>query len=170
MPDSPAAQRIKTAYLDLLEKYPGGPITVTQIAQRAHVNRVTFYRLYETQEDVLLDILDEFDRENREYLGGIPFDEIDDEETVKLMLEHHRRNMHMLRAVLKSSMAPVLERRIEKGISGPAMARSDRIEGFSHLLMSYYTAGTSAIICEWIKGGCEESVDTVMDILHRTSL
>ena len=170
MPDSPAAQRIKTAYLDLLEKYPGGPITVTQIAQRAHVNRVTFYRLYSTLEDVLLDILDEFDRRNREYLGGIPFDEIDDEETVKLMLEHHRRNMHMLRAVLKSSMAPVLERRIEKGISGPAMARSDRIEGFSHLLMSYYTAGISATICEWIKGGCEESVDVVMSILRRTAL
>ena len=170
MPDSPAAQRIKTAYLDLLETYPDTPITVTQIAQRAHVNRVTLYRLYETQEAVLLDILDEFDRENREYLGDIPFDEIDDEETVKLMLEHHRRNMHMLRAVLKSSMAPVLERRIEEGISKPAMARSDRIEGFSHLLMSYYTAGISATICEWIKGGCEESVDVVMSILRRISL
>ena len=170
MPDSPAAQRIKTAYLDLLEKYPGGPITVTQIAQRAHVNRVTFYRLYSTLEDVLLDILDEFDRRNRVFLNGISFEEIDDDKIVRLMLEHHMRNMPMLRTVLKSSMAPVLERRIENVIKGSATALSDQITGFSQLLVSFYTAGTTAVICDWIRSGCEESVDTVMDILHRTSL
>ena len=160
MPNSPAAKRIKEAYLELLGQFPNGPITVTQIAQRAHVNRVTFYRLYETQEEVLLDILDEFDRNNRACMVG--FDQSSSYELpVRKMLELHRANMPMLRTVLRSSMAPVLEKRIEGGIRNPVIADAS----LSSMLMTFYVAGISKVICEWLLGGCVESVDEMIAFL-----
>ena len=107
MPNSPAAKRIKDAYLELLERFPDGPITVTQIAQRAKVNRVTFYRLYETQEAVLLDILDEFDASNQAYLRE--FDSEGDYFVPVLhMLEHHRRSMPMRHRICRRHLQPIL--------------------------------------------------------------
>ena len=165
MPNSPAARRIKDAFLQLLERYPNGPITVTQIAQRAKVNRVTFYRLFETQEAVLLDILDDFDRDNRMYM-----EELDpgsaNEALVRQMLDHHRRNMPMLRTVLASNMAPVLERRIEGGILRPIRERGI-LKGMD---LSFYVAGISKVICDWILGGCEEEIDELIAFLAHTSL
>lgn len=157
MPNSPAARRIKDAYLELLERFPDGPITVTQIAQRAKVNRVTFYRLYETQGAVLLDILDEFTESNNVYMDTLdPFGR--NEIPVKQMLEHHRRNMPMLRTVLLSSVAPVLERRIEKGVRDPVSSTG----ALSDMMLSFYVAGVSKVICDWIRGGCAESIDEII--------
>jgi len=164
MPNSPAAKRIKDAYLGLLERFPDGPITVTQIAQRAKVNRVTFYRLYESQEAVLLDILDEFDASNKVFMDAldssghyvIP---------VKQMLEHHCRNMPMLRTVLLSSMAPVLEKRIEDGIINPT-TRNGMTPGMA---LSFYVSGLSKVICDWIRGDCRESTDELLAFLEDVS-
>lgn len=164
MPNSPAARRIKDAYLELLELYPEGPITVTQIAQHAQVNRVTFYRLYETQEAVLLDILDEFDASNKVYMDALDSSDHYDI-PVKQMLEHHCRNMPMLRTVLLSSMAPVLEKRIEDGIIKPTTEN-----GMSPgMVLSFYVAGLSKVICDWIRGGCAESPDELLVFLERVS-
>ncbi len=164
MPNSPAAKRIKDAYLELLERFPDGPITVTQIAQRAKVNRVTFYRLYETQEAVLLDILDEFDASNQAYLRE--FDSEGDYFVPVLhMLEHHRRSMPMLRTVLMSSMAPVLEKRIEDGIINPT-TRNGMTPGMA---LSFYVSGLSKVICDWIRGGCRESTDELLAFFERVS-
>ena len=164
MPNSPAARRIKDAYLELLERFPDGPITVTQIAQRAKVNRVTFYRLYETQEAVLLDILDEFDASNKVYMDTLdPFGRYDI--PVKQMLEHHRRNMPMLRTVLLSSVAPVLERRIENGVRNPVSTAG----ALSDMMLSFYVAGVSKVICDWIRGGCAEDVDELIGFFYMSN-
>lgn len=164
MPNSPAARRIKDAYLELLELYPEGPITVTQIAQQAQVNRVTFYRLYETQEAVLLDILNEFDASNQTYLRELD-PEGDYFVPVLHMLEHHRRSMPMLRTVLMSSMAPVLEKRIEDGIIGPTIENGVA----PGMLLSFYVAGLSKVICDWIREGCTESSDELLAFFESIS-
>jgi len=164
VPTSPAARRIKDAYLKLLERFPYGPITVTQIAQQAKVTRVTFYRLYETQEAVLLDILDEFTESNQVYM-----DELDPsgryDIPVRQMLEHHRRNMPMLRTVLLSSMAPVLERRIENGVRNPVSSANV----LSNMMLSFYVAGVSKVICDWIRGGCTECIDELIKFFRDSS-
>ena len=159
MSSSPAARRIKDAYLELLAQYPHGPITVTQIAQKAQVNRVTFYRLFGTQEDVLLEILDEFDEGTRIELPE-PNSEGRVGEIARAPLEHHRENAGMLRTVLLSSMAPVLEKRIEQGIREPTAGYFSE----NRMLGEFYVAGTARVICSWIKNGCRESVDELLEV------
>ena len=119
MGNSPAARRVKAAYLELLEENPSGRITVTEVARRAHINRITFYRLYETLDDVLIDALDEFDETVVELMGQMDYEAPDRGGSLHPLLEHHRRNMPMLRAILESDKAPVLERRIEDGVRRP---------------------------------------------------
>ena len=166
MGDSPAAKRIKGAYLALLKENPRGGITVTEVAQRARVNRVTFYRLFETQEAVLISILDDFDAENRKYMELLDANPVAANDAVRLMLEHHRQNAPMLRAILRSSMAPVLIGRIERGTREPLM-ESLRDEG--PMFVSFYCAGITRVICDWILGGCKEAVDDVLAFLVKTS-
>lgn len=162
MPNSPAARRIKATYLELLAKRPHGPITVTEIAQRAQVNRVTFYRLYETQEAVLLDVLDEFDHENEQLMSTINPDGTENEGAIRQMLEHHRRNMPMLRTVLRSDMAHVQVARMEKPIMASVVSEES-------MLASFYCAGIIRVICDWILGGCKEDVDELLAFLGTAS-
>lgn len=169
---SPAARRIKAAFLELLEENPDGPITVTQIAQRAHVNRVTFYRLYETQEAVLFDILAEFDQRIESDMADIGrLYSTDGTPEVRGLLEYHRSNMPMLCTVLKSSFAPILERRIEDGVRDPMRRMSDYLEQDSpfmdELFLSFYSAGIGRVMCDWIRGGCRQSVDEIVQFLFQ---
>lgn len=173
MGDSPAARRIKAAYLELLAENPSGRISVTELARRAKVNRVTFYRLYETQEAVLLDILDSFDRDNRLFMDRLDLEDPKTNGLVRDMLEHHRSNMPMLRTILQSDMAPVLERRIERGILEPQRLYEELHPEITHpsaMATTFYVAGISKVISEWIRGGCRESVDEMIDFLNHVSL
>ena len=165
MPDSPAARRIKTAYLELLAAYPHGPITVTQIAQKAQVNRVTFYRLFRTQEDVLNGILEEFDEGISYELPGSDGNG-NTGDIARAPLEHHRENAGMLRTVLLRSMAPVLEKRIERGIREPTAGYF----GENRMLEEFYVAGMARVICNWIRNGCKESVDEMLEFLSITQM
>ena len=173
MGSSPARRRIKDAYLELLAESPQGPITVTQIAQRAHVNRVTFYRLFETQEAVLLDILDEFDKATLEKMPEVGTSYEDSSSIVGELMEHHRQNMPMLRTVLGSSMAPILEQRIGDGVRNPVRGYLNRsldptLSG--EMFLSFYVAGITRVVCDWIRGGCKESIDDMLGFFKSASV
>ena len=46
--------RIQSALLSLMEEYPYSRITVSQICQVAKVSRQTYYRLFDTKDDILI--------------------------------------------------------------------------------------------------------------------
>ena len=171
MKASKSAARIREAYLSLLDEFPQGPITVTQIAQRAHVNRITFYRLYETKEAVLEDILDGFAEENDEYFDQIQPEGSFQNTVVRASLEHHKRHMPTLRTILNSYMRSVYVQDVEEGIRGPMEGMpAEQLSGIKAMLVSFYVAGISRVICDWIQGGCKESVDEVLAFLEATTI
>ena len=122
---------------------------------------------------MLLDILDEFDKEvevivadfESLYAGGLG--------GIRGLLECHQHNMPTLRTILKSSFSPVLERRIEAGTRDP-LVQSRKLLGpdspFSNdLFISFYCAGIARVMCDWIRGGCAESVDEILRFLLQAS-
>ena len=170
MKTSKGAARIREAYLSLLDEFPKGPITVTQIAQRAHVNRITFYRLYETKEAVLEDILDGFTEENDEYLNQIQSEAFFQSTIVRASLEHHKRHMPALRTILNSYMRSVYVHDVEEGIRNSFVKIQGRkTKGRDAMLISFYVAGISRVICDWIQDGCNESIDEVLAFLEATA-
>ena len=171
MKTSKGAARIREAFISLLKEFPQGPITVTQIAQRAHVNRITFYRLYETKEAVLEDILDGFNEENDEYFNQIQPEVSFQDTIVRASLEHHKRHMPTLKTILNSYLGSVFVHQVEEGIRRPLEdARQNRPGSRDSMLISFYVAGISRVICDWIQGGCKESIDEVLSFLEITSL
>ena len=170
MKTSKSAARIREAFISLLEEFPQGPITVTQIAQRAHVNRITFYRLYETKEAVLEDILDGFTEKNDEYLNQIQSEAFFQDMIVRASLEHHKRHMPALRTILNSYMRAVYIQDVEGGIRDSfEKVQGHKTKGRDAMLLSFYVAGISRVICDWIQGGCRESVDDVLAFLKATA-
>lgn len=169
MPNSPAARRIKDAYLELLAERQSNRITVTEVARRARVNRVTFYRLFETLEDVLLDVLDDFDSENRQFMDQVRPGSPGIDELSRAMLDLHRANMPMLRTVLRSDMAPVLTRRIEEGIHGPMAMGLPSGNHMDDMFLSFYVAGAARVMCDWILDGCSTDTDEIVQFFAQTS-
>ena len=55
--------RIRFALLSLMEEHPYSEISVSQICQAAQVSRQTFYRLFDTKDDVLILYLHEIMKE-----------------------------------------------------------------------------------------------------------
>ena len=68
-------QVIRNAFLELLKKFPVEKITVTEICNRAEINRATFYRYYENQYDLLSslenEMFDEIKKSAYEYKNDI---------------------------------------------------------------------------------------------------
>lgn len=171
MRSSKSAARIREAFISLLEEFPQGPITVTQIAQRAHVNRITFYRLFETKEAVLEDILDGFTEENDETIAQIRNDRNLREPLIRMSLEHHKRHMPTLRTILNSYLRLVFVQRVEEGIRAPISSVQQNHSGcMGSLYTSFYVAGISHVICDWVQGGCKESIDEVLTFLANVAV
>ena len=173
MPNSPAARRVKDAYLELLSERPGRRITVTAVARKARINRITFYRLYETLDDVLVDMLDDFDQTINDIMSGMDYEDPNHMNLLRLLLGNHRRNMPMLRAVLLSDKASLLERRIEDGVRRPVVeqlfAGTGDLTTQERMYLSFYSAGIVRVIGDWIRGGCKEDVDEVVAFLAGAS-
>lgn len=53
-------EKIKKAFITLLDQVPYEKINVTEIAQEAQINRVTFYTHYSDKEDLIKDIVANF--------------------------------------------------------------------------------------------------------------
>ena len=51
---------LKDALVDLLEKTPLQQITITEICERAEINRTTFYKYYSSECDLYDDIENDF--------------------------------------------------------------------------------------------------------------
>ena len=174
MPSSPAARRVKDAYLELLSERPGRRITVTAVAHKAHINRITFYRLYESLDDVLVDVLDDFDQTINDIMGRMDYTSSSYETSLRDLLEHHQQNMPMLRAVLLSDKAALLERRIEDGVRRPVLeqlyAGKGELTTQERMHLSFYSAGIARVVGDWIRGGCQEDVDEVVAFLAGASV
>ena len=51
-------EALRRAYIDLVKEKGSGTITVKELAQRANVNRMTFYSHYDTVDDILSEYVD----------------------------------------------------------------------------------------------------------------
>ena len=78
--------RIQRCFLELLEEKPLSEITVTELAQRTHINRVTFYSHYDSLQQLLQEIQHEaaacFIKHDADSIDSV-FSAIDNEITMK---------------------------------------------------------------------------------------
>jgi AcrR family transcriptional regulator len=127
-------QLIRDAFVNLLQEVDLEKITVNRIAERATINRVTFYLHYRDIQDMLERLADDMINEIQTILGDVPNQsrsgDIDWSIMVKI-LEHIAENSKFYKALLTSQRIPVFTDRFTKLMFDVITSRANKRDASS---------------------------------------
>lgn len=169
------------AFIRLLQAKDFEYISVKEICEKAGVNRSTFYLHYETIADlleetteyILSSFLSKFDRSPETFLSQIqtaPLEELVliEEKFLTPYLAFIAENKSVLRAAFRNPDCLKCNTQfvnIKKHILIPILKRFNVPEDEQNYFISYYMSGITAIIKEWLDGGCKEPIEKIEKII-----
>ena len=175
------ATKMDLALITLLKKKPLDYITVSEICKVAGVNRSTFYLHYETVGDLLSetaryllnDFLSYYSTDTRSialHLTDCALDElmfICDKYMVPYLTYIKERKEVFGTALVhnKSFGFEDVYRKMFDHIFNPILDRFQYPKGDRQYVMLYYLNGINAIVCEWLKNGCDTSIEEIASII-----
>lgn len=176
------AVKMDKAFLALLEKKEFAYITVKEICQKAGVNRSTFYLHYETLEDLLLESADYINEQFRVYMEQdeasfftniqqCPIDELYLITPNYLIpyLNYVKEHQRLFFTAMKNAKALRLEESYDKMFKFVFMPILERYQVPAYMrgyLMEFYVQGLMAIIMQWLKNDCKETIDEIIDVMQ----
>ena len=169
------------ALVELLNKKDYEFITVKEICERAGVNRSTFYLHYEAIHDLLEETIDNIDKKFVTYFNenaNVFFEKLKSASTENLLLitpEYltpyltyikDNRIIHQV-AVKHSRIMNSIEKfnSLNEKVFKPIFKGFNIDDKTEHYMISYYLNGITAIINEWIKSGCKDSIEYIEKII-----
>ena len=171
------------ALIFLLEKKDLEHITVTEICEKAGVNRSTFYLHYETMGDLLDECMDylnikfveSFGIETENFVSsidGAPLDELVlvQSRFLRPYLDFIKENKTIFVAAYKNPGGMQSYQRIEslsKHVLFPIMTRFSIPENEQLYWAAFFINGCSAVIIKWIEGGLKEPAQEIEEIIMR---
>ncbi len=166
------------ALLQLLEKKEYEFITVTDVCKKAGVSRSAFYLHYESVDDLLSETI--------EYINS-KFTASFKPEDTKISLDDDKKNLIFIQPKYLTPYLSFIKENQKifiLGIKRPGIMRSDEMinswmkgifspimdsfnieKKYQPYIWKFYCAGLVAIINSWIKGGCKESIEDILDII-----
>ena len=177
------AARMDVAFLTLLEKKDFAYITVKEICEAAGVNRSTFYLHYETMADLLSESVSHMNEQFLTYmkkdsqtfvtkLRDCPLDElylITPEYLTPYLgyIEQHKR---LFRTATENAAVLGMDKsydRMFRHVFTPILDRYSIPQQDRHYIMAFYIQGLMAIISEWLRNDCADSIAYVVDMIQR---
>jgi len=175
------ATKMNLALISLLKKKPFDYITVSEICEMAGVNRSTFYLHYETVGDLLDEttryLLDDFLSYYSTNTQSIAFNlmecELNDlvftcDKYMSPYLSYIKDHKEVFGTALLHKKTLGLEDvydRMFKGIFNPILERFHYSPNNRQYVMMYYLNGINAIVLEWIRNGCDKSIQEISEII-----
>lgn len=175
------AMKMDKAFLEILEKKDFDYITVKEICQKADVNRSTFYLHYENIGDLL--------EESVRYINSKFLSYFSDNQ-YRIVKDLHKSSLEELYLITPEYLTPYLTfikehkklflTSLEKPttlnlhnnyekmmihIIYPIMDRYDVPEHKRKYMLAFYIEGMIAIIKEWLKCDCKDSIDLIIKII-----
>lgn len=176
------AARMDEAFLELIEKKDFAYITVKEICEKAGVNRSTFYLHYETLDDLLAEsvqhIIDEF-------IAFMPHDTADFLEKLQnrrleelylitpeylvpylAYIKEHRRIFQA--AIAQASLLQMEDtyQKLNRYVLTPILNRYQVPANVQKYMMQFYIQGLMAIISQWLKDDCKDSIEHIVSIIQ----
>ena len=160
----------------LLEKKEYDSITVKEICEKAGVNRCTFYKHYDTKDDLLVETMKYI---NARLLSDSNYDDIiprsnDDKNfnldeihlvpylnTIKEFKKIYRVLPHKPHIFKKSNINKELYRNLCDKLLRKYSIKNDEKE----FAFAYFNYGVIAIIDKWVESDCEEDVYKIADLI-----
>ena len=140
---------LKEALVDLLEQTPLQQITITEICERAEINRTTFYKYYSNECDLYADIENDFITILEVNLAKGP------EKSLEKLLNLICNNRKMATALINNSSVENLSQRIfslPSIINYSSLKQLDKMP-YNEEIVSFLFNGSYALIKTWINTG-----------------
>ena len=177
------AARMDVAFLTLLEKKDFAYITVKEICEAAGVNRSTFYLHYETMADLLSESVSHVNEQFLTYmkkdsqtfvtkLRDCPLNElylITPEYLTPYLgyIEQHKR---LFRTATENAAVLGMDKsydRMFRHVFTPILDRYGILQQDRRYIMAFYIQGLMAIISEWLRNDCADSIAYVVDMIQQ---
>lgn len=176
------AAKMDRAFLELLEKKDLPYITVKEICEKAGVNRSTFYLHYETIGDLLAESAEHI---NEDFLNCVRIDSGDfasklhncpieelyliTPEYLIPYLTYISENRRLFKTALENAAVLRLDEsyaKMMRHIIMPIFERYGVPERDRGYIMSFYVHGIMALIGEWLKGDCCDSIEYISGMIQ----
>ena len=170
------ASLMNQALLELLEKKDIEFITITEITQRAGVNRTTFYLHYDNIDDLLEETVSYINKEFVNSFNTNATPEINSKESAFLITDNQlipylnfcKKNKRILKLVHQKPNLFQMEkayRKMYETIFYPAVSQflSDETQKIYNL--EFFTQGISGIIYKWIELDCKTDIEEIISII-----
>lgn len=168
------------AFLELLAEKEFEYITVKEICQRAGTNRSTFYLHYETIADLLREsvayTVDDFALRFQEENFILKIQNCPLEELLLITpqylipyLSYIRDNKKLFQTMVRRFQVLGLEmnyRRLFENVLNPILERFQIPPRSRQYRMTFYMNGIIAIIMEWLKNDCADSIEEMANIIE----
>ena len=176
------ALRMDEALIALLEKKDLEYITVKEICHQAGVNRSTFYLHYESIAELLDEameminqrFLSYFPQEEEAVLGDMEHRELNDlvfvtQEYLLPYLRFIQDNKKVYRAAFRNPSSMQTNARygvLKQRILNPILERFEIPAARRPYYIAYYVEGIAAIVKEWLRHDCGDSVEMIAAIIE----
>lgn len=176
------ALRMDEALIALLEKKDLEYITVKEICHQAGVNRSTFYLHYEsiaelldeTMEMINQRFLSYFPQEEEAVMGDMEHRELNDlvfvtQEYLLPYLRFIQDNKKVYRAAFRNPSSMQANARygvLKQRILDPILERFEIPAARRPYYIAYYVEGIAAIVKEWLRHDCGDSVEMIAAIIE----
>ena len=170
------ASLMNQALLALLEKKDIDFISVTEITQKAGVNRSTFYLHYDTIYELLEETLENL---NKEFMASFPIKvpyEIKSSKDAFLITEEYltpylnfcKKNKRILKLAHQKPhlfQSERIYRKMYDTIFYPAISQFIKDEAQRIYNLEFFTQGTVGIVRKWIELDCETEIADLIKII-----
>lgn len=176
------AVKMDQAFLALLERKDFSYITVKEICEKAEVHRSTFYLHYETLEDLLSESMEYMNEQFLSYMKQdpsafvtrireCPLDELYlvTPQYLKPYLNYIKENKRLFLTAVKNTKALRLDEYYDqmfRFVFDPILARYQVSDEIRKYMMTYYIHGLMAIVTQWLKNDCKETVEQLIGIIQ----
>lgn len=177
------AYLMQQALINLLNKKNMEYISIKEICSQAGVNRSTFYLHYETKDDLLKECIEEtnkrfidyFAQENKSFLEKLNSLDLNElyfitPEYLKPYLLFIKDNKNVFYASLNQPYLMEVNKKyssLYKYIIDPILNRFNVPEQEKEYMVYFYIRGILAIVDEWIKEGCKDDIDFIINIIMK---
>ena len=168
-PSSRRSRRwITKALLELMMAKPYQKISITEIAEEADVVRRTFYRNFESKEDVIKTYIESI---FKGFIKSVKEDEtINKQDVAKDFFEYMNKHRVFLKLLHEHEMfdliLEVFEERIFDNDENDWAAKKEESEVFIKYTRSFFIAGLWYMLETWLKSGMLETPDELASIFE----
>ncbi len=177
-----APAKMDAAFLALIEKKDFAYITVKELCEQAGVNRSTFYLHYDTLDDLLAEsaqyIIDQFvdfmPQDTIEFLQKLPERPLEElyllaPEYLIPYLTYVREKKRIFQATLAHASVLRMNEaygKLNRHVLVPILNRFQIPAEEQSYRMSFYISGLIAIINEWLKNDCTDSIAHIVTVMQ----